>query len=72
MEAVAQGLVPGVEYGQKAELSPQMGPAKLQQGLGGGLEEEVADDFFIGFESKTSILAITRLWCEMGKVTRIG
>jgi hypothetical protein len=48
MEMVAQGLVPRVKHGEKAELPPQLGAAKFQQGLGDGLEQEVADDFLVG------------------------
>jgi hypothetical protein len=38
MEMVTERLIPGVEHGDETQLSAQVRAAKLQQGLGNGLE----------------------------------
>jgi hypothetical protein len=42
-------LIPGVQYGSKTDLSPQalIVPGKLEQGPGGGLKEEIEDEFLV-------------------------
>ena len=42
-------LIPGVQYGGKTDLSPQalVVPGKLFKGPGGGLKEEIKDEFAV-------------------------
>ena len=50
-----EGLIPGVEHGQKAQLAAQMSPAKIKQRVGDGLEQQRQKTFLLarisGFSS---------------------
>jgi len=46
MEMILESLVPGVKHSDDAESSPQMGLAKLQQGLGNSLKQQAQQNLF--------------------------
>jgi hypothetical protein len=45
-----------VEYGQKAQLSTQMSPAKIEQRVGDGLEQQRQQDFFVGQNQRVQLM----------------
>ena len=56
VEMRTEGLIPGVEHGQKAQLAAQMSPAKIEQRVGDGLEQQRQQDLFVGQNQRVQLM----------------
>jgi hypothetical protein len=48
VEMRTESLIPGVEYGQKAELATEVSAPKVEQRLRDGLKQEMEKRLFVG------------------------